>query len=283
MSMSGLTLYFTQEEASVRALEAGADQLLKPADPDASCRGVLAAVKSGRLSEKRIEQSARKILAAKYDLGLAQQRITALDEIDRIVSGKQVSALADEIAGNAITLVRNDAGLLPLDGSRSLKVFNLAITNGDDRLFIALPFIGEMTRAGFKLDTVVLDDRSADAEVQKALDKAKAADVIIVSMYGRVRSGQVNSVALPKPGAKALNALLERHAPLVGISFGNPYLLLGFANLKTYLVAYGDMPSLQKAAASVLAGKIGASGRLPISLPGLYARGAGIQLTRSKN
>ena len=92
MSMSGLTLYFTQEEASVRALEAGADQLLKPADPDAAFRGVIAAVKSGRLTEQRIEQSARKILAAKYDLGLVKQRITPVDEIDRIVSGRQAGA-----------------------------------------------------------------------------------------------------------------------------------------------------------------------------------------------
>ena len=51
MSMSGLTIYFTQEEASVRAIEAGADLLLKPADPDASLRGVRDAVKQGRLTE----------------------------------------------------------------------------------------------------------------------------------------------------------------------------------------------------------------------------------------
>src|SRR6266446_4390221 len=86
MSMSGLTLYFTQEEASVRALEAGADLLLKPADPDASMRGLRDAVKSGRLTEQRIEQSTRKVLAAKYDLGLVQKRLTPLDEIDRVVA-----------------------------------------------------------------------------------------------------------------------------------------------------------------------------------------------------
>src|SRR6266480_8114592 len=97
MSMSGLTLYFTQEEASVRALEAGADLLLKPADPDASLRGVRAAVKSGRLSEKRIEESARKVLAAKYDLGLVQKRITPLEEIDRVVAGKLAVTLSEEI------------------------------------------------------------------------------------------------------------------------------------------------------------------------------------------
>src|ERR1041384_882176 len=81
--MSGLLVYFTQEEAAVRALEAGADMLLKPADVDASFRGVHEAVKSGRITEQRVEESARKILAAKYDLGLVDQRITPVDTIDR--------------------------------------------------------------------------------------------------------------------------------------------------------------------------------------------------------
>ena len=79
LSMSGLTIYFTQEEAAVRALEAGADMLLKPADVDASFRGVLQAVKSGRITEQRVEESARRILAAKYDLGLVHHRTTPID------------------------------------------------------------------------------------------------------------------------------------------------------------------------------------------------------------
>ena len=282
MSMSGLTLYFTQEEASVRALEAGADLLLKPADPDASLRGVRDAVKSGRLTEQRLEQSARKVLAAKYDLGLVQQRLTPLDEIDRVVAGKQAVALSEEIAEHAITLVRNDAKLLPMQITPAKRIFNLAITNGDDRLWIAQTFVGTMARAGVKIETIVLDDRSADAEVKKALDYAGKADIVIVSMYGRVRTGQARSVALPEPGMKALNELIDRTAPLIGISFGNPYLLLSVPKLQTYLVAYGDMPSLQEAAAEALAGKIEITSRLPISLPGLYARGTGIQLKARK-
>lgn len=283
MSMSGLTLYFTQEEASVRALEAGADQLLKPADPDAAFRGVLAAVKNGRLTEQRIEQSARKLLAAKYDLGLVKQRITPLDEIDRIVAGKQAGALADEIARHAITLVRKHANLLPLKLNSNSKVFNLAITNGDDRLWITQPFAGTMNRDGLKMETIVLDDRSSDAEVKRALDAAARAQIVIVSMYGRVRSGQARSVALPEPGAKALNILLDRQWPLIGISFGNPYLLMNFPKFETYIVAYGDMPSLQKAVANALLGKSAVTGRLPISLPGLYPRGTGIQLQAAVN
>ncbi|HET9710419.1 MAG TPA: glycoside hydrolase family 3 N-terminal domain-containing protein, partial [Pyrinomonadaceae bacterium] len=106
LSMSGLTIYFTQEEAAVRALEAGADMLLKPADVDASFRGVREAVKSGRITEQRVEESARKIMAAKYDLGLVEQRVTPVDAIDRIVASKDTLELATEIAEHAVTLVR---------------------------------------------------------------------------------------------------------------------------------------------------------------------------------
>jgi len=282
MSMSGLTLYFTQEEASVRALEAGADLLLKPADTDAAFRGVRDAVKNGRLTEKRIEESARKMLAAKYDLGLVAQRLTPLDGIDRVVGGPDTLKLAQEIAEHAITLVRNDAQLLPLTLPPQATIFNLAITNGDDRLFITQPFVSTLTRAGLKVVTLVLDERSADGELKKALDLAGRADLVIASLYGRVRSGQARSVGLPEAGARALETLIDRKARLIAISFGNPYLLSSFPKLQTYLVAYGDMQSLQEAGAKALLGQNDITGRLPISLPGLYPRGAGIQLAATK-
>ncbi|HEX8351634.1 MAG TPA: glycoside hydrolase family 3 C-terminal domain-containing protein, partial [Pyrinomonadaceae bacterium] len=126
--------------------------------------------------------------------------------------------------------------------------------------------------------TVVLDARSSEAEVRDALERAQKADVVVASMYGRVRSGATNSVGLPEQGARVLSALLEKKVPVVGVSFGNPYLLQSFPSLRTYVVAYGDMPSLQRAAARALLGQSGFSGRLPITLPGLYPRGTGIQL-----
>ncbi len=283
MSMSGLTLYFTQEEASVRALEAGADLLLKPADVDAVIRGVRDAVTKGRLKEQRIDQSARKVLAAKFDLDLVKQRLTSLDAIDVNVAGNEATGLAREIAEHAITLVRNDDQLVPLKNLKpDAHIFNLAITNGDDRLWIANAFVNAFGRSGGKLETVVLDDRSTEAEVKKALEKASSADVVIASLYGRVRTGQARSVGLPDPGAKALAELISRRMKVVAISFGNPYLLQSFPELRTYVVAYGDMPSLQQAAARALAGEIDVTGKLPISLPGLYPRGTGIQIKRAQ-
>jgi len=281
LSMSGLTIYFTQEEAAVRALEAGADMLLKPADVDASFRGVRDAVKSGRITEQRVEESARRILAAKYDLGLLDQRITPIDAIDRIVGSKDVPELATQIAEHAITLVRDEDKLVPLKNVKpESRVFNLAVTNGDDRNWISNAFVSRLGRAGIKVETLVLDERSTEQEVQKIVERAKSADLVLASLYGRVRSGQALSVGIPEPGAKALSALIAAKTPMVGISFGNPYLLQSFPGLRTYVVAYGDMPSLQQATARALVGEIDVVGKLPISLPGLYPRGTGIQVKK---
>ncbi len=280
LSMSGLTIYFTQEEAGVHALLAGADLLLKPADTDAMIRGLVAAVRAGRVTEKRIEESARKILAAKYDLGLVKQRIAPIDDVDVLVSKPEALQLAGEIGEHAITLVRNDAKLIPLKSLPSdARIFNLAIINGETQTG---PFAATMARSGHKIETIVLDERSSDAEVRKALERAKDADVVIASLYGRVRTGQLNSIGLPEPGVRALNSILAAKSPVIGISFGNPYLLQNFPSLSTYLVAYGDMPALQQAAARALLGEIDVTGKLPITLPGLYPRGTGIQLTKLK-
>jgi beta-N-acetylhexosaminidase len=283
LSMSGLTIYFTPEESAVRALEAGADMLLKPADVDATFRGVRDAVKSGRITEQRVEESVRKLLAWKYDLGLVDQRMTPIDAIDRLVGSRDVNKLAGEIAERAITLVRDEDKLLPLKNLKlDARVFNLAITNGDDRNWIANPFVGKLSRSGLKVETIVLDDRSSDQDVQKAIERAKSADVVLASMYGRVRSGQASSVGLPNAGSRALNALIEAKTPVIGISFGNPYLLQNYPGLRAYVVAYGDMPTLQHAVARGLVGEIDIVGKLPISLPGLYPRGTGIQIKATK-
>src|SRR5215204_3893748 len=114
MSMSGLTLYVNQEEAGVQAFLAGADLLEKPADTDAMIRGLREAVKSGRISEARLNESVRKILAWKHELGLFKQKITPIDHIDKIVGGKETHQLAEEIANKAVTVVRNEENLIPL-------------------------------------------------------------------------------------------------------------------------------------------------------------------------
>ncbi len=277
LAMSGLTIYVQQDEAAVRALLAGADMLVKPADVDAAVRGLKAAVKSGRVTMQRVEESARRILAAKYDLGLAQQRLVDLNTIDRAVSTSEAENLALEIAAHAITLVRDEQHLVPLPKDK--RVFILALTNGNDRDFVGRTFAATLGGAGQRFEMVVLDERAAPDEIQAARAKAARADIVVAALYGRVRSGAANSGGLPETGAQVLRDLLAQNKPVVGISFGNPYLLSSFPTMPAYLAAYGDMPSLQTAAARALNGDAAITGRLPIPLPGLYPRSTGLQRT----
>ena len=276
MDMSGLTLYFNQDEAAVRAILAGADVLLKPASADLSIKGLKEAVVSGRISEERLNHSVRKVLAWKHQLGLDKQKITPLDAIDKIVSNDETRLLSNEIAENAITLVKNESDVLPL--KKEKKYFLLGITNGDDRNFIANTFQRTLRQAGINLETVILDERSTEEERENALKKARESDVVLAGLFGRVRSGAKNSVGIPDAGAKVLRELLQSDKKIINVSFGNPYLLNNFPQMKTYVVAYGDMPSLQRATARALVGEIGFKGKLPISLGGGYSRGTGLQV-----
>src|SRR6185295_4336120 len=117
----------------------------------AAVRGLQAAVKSGRITEKRLDESVRKVLAAKYDLGLKENRFAEVDDIDRVVGNRDVTELAREIAEHTITLVRDEDKQLPMANLKpGARILNLAITNGDDRLVVTSSFVGAMTRAGFK-------------------------------------------------------------------------------------------------------------------------------------
>ena len=278
MSMSGLTIYFTQEEAGVRAFLAGTDILEKPADVDAMLRGLKAAVASGRISPERLDDSVRRQLAWKYELGLFKERMTPLDQIDRIVSNPETLALTDEIATKAITLVRNAAGDLPLD--RSKKIAVLGISNGFDGGSVMNSFAGGLRSAGVRFSRGYIQENTLQEEVDAARKAVIEADVVIVGLYGRVRSGAKNSVGVPDNGAAVLREALAANKRVIGISFGNPYVLSSFPEMKTYIVAYGDMPSLQRAAARAILGTQDITGRLPITLPDLHPRGTGIQIKK---
>jgi beta-N-acetylhexosaminidase len=278
MSMSGLTLYVTQEEAGVQAFLAGADLLEKPADTDAMIRGLREAVKSGRITEARLNESVRKILAWKYELGLFKQKITPIDQIDKIVAGKETHALAEEIANKAVTLVKNEENLIPL--AKDKRVFVLGISNGFDGEMTSVALTKFLRENGIRFSATLLQDNSPPDQIARAREMANRADVVIAAMYGRVRSGAKNSVGLPDAGVAILRELLEKDKKVIGVSFGNPYILQSFPTLKTYIVAYGDMTTLQRASMRSIFGMLEPNGKLPISLPGLIPRGTGLGVKR---
>lgn len=273
MRMNGVAAYFEPGEAAVRAILAGVDMILMSPDTDAAIKAVLAAVKAGRVSEKRINEAVERILAEKKRLGLWENRAPDPGPISKAVGSPESEAVETEIARRSLTLVREQAGALPL--KKGAKLLSLLVSDEATLNGPAGALTAELKARVPLVRTVRLDPRSTADDVKAAVDAAKETDAILLSLFVRARSGQ-GAVVVPEPAKAAIPQLLALGKPTVAVSFGSPYLLRDFPDLPTYVCAWGIQDVMQTAAAKALFGEAPFEGKLPISIPGLAKRGDGI-------
>ncbi len=281
MVMAGVAARYTPAESAVLAIKAGVDIIEKLPDIDAGVAGVREAVARGEISAERIDQSVERILRAKAALGLSGARLIDLDNVDRVVNDPKLLAIATEIAERSITLLRDEKKLLPLGMEKGKgRLLNITFTDEDDRA-ITKPFVEELRGRGATVDSFTLDLKSTPAEIDRALSRisAESFDAVVYSIAVRARSGK-GSIAMPKLGQEIAARLFGRQAPLLVISFGNPYMLKAIPDAPSYMLAYSPYPVSQRAAARAVLGEIPIGGKVPVSLPGLFARGDGIRLPR---
>ena len=266
MDMGGITEHFDAGEAAIRAIEAGQDQILMSPNVDAAIKAVKAAVASGRLSEARIDESVRRILDAKAFAGAP---VGTPDEIFRGLDTKEHRDLAANIARRALTLVREANGALPV--KKNARVVIVTVSDFPEVVSPLPDFEREMRkRLTAPPQTFLIDSRTLDAGPIAAA--AKDADVVIFALAVRARSGS-GSIAVPEV---ARTLLANMRTNVIAISFGTPYLLREIPTAGTYVCAYGVQPVMQLAAVQALFGEAPVSGKLPVTIPGLAARGTGI-------
>src|SRR5207245_10841544 len=125
---------------------------------------------------------------------------------------------------------------------------------------------------GTVLASAVIGARPRDDGLPPIIASAQKADIVVFAFAVRARSG-AGSIAVPASARHLVEAL---NVPMIGISFGTPYLLREVSSVGTYICAYGIQPVMQVAAARALFGEAGFEGRLPVTIPGMYTRGHGI-------
>ena len=271
--MGGITSHFTAGEAAVRAILAGADQVLLSADTDAAIAAVREAVTSGRIPEKRLDESVARILDCKKKLKLYEKRIPFVGGLAKIVDTPSIQALETEIARRSLTLVREQPDALPL--KKGAKLLSLVVADEASVNGPAGALAAELKSRLPAMKVVRLDPRSTPEETKDAVEAAKDAEEVLVSLFVRTRSG-LGKIAVPEAGRTAILQLLALGKPVVVVSFGSPYLLRDFPDLKTYLCAWGGQDIAQIAAVQALFGESAIGGKLPITIPGLAKRGDGL-------
>lgn len=276
MNMAAITRRFGARDAVVRALEAGADIILMPDDPRAAREAVVAAVRSGRVSEARLDRSVARILELKERMGLDRERHTDISRIHRRVGIPEHLELASEIAEASITLLRNERNLLSLRGTRTANVLSVTY-RGRNNLLAGRYFNSRVRETYRRLRTEYLHSDSDAAEYQRLLARASRSDLVIVSAYilAARTDGRPN---VPEPLSDLVRDLADRRVPHIVISFGNPYLLSDIPEAQAYMLAWSGSEASQIAAARALFGQIPIRGRTPTRLPPFFDIGDGIQL-----
>ncbi len=266
MEMDAITSTVGAAQGSVLALKAGTDVVLVSHRYDrqrASIEATLAAAQSGDLSAETIRQAAERVLRLKQRL-LSWE--TALPTAPFIWAGSAAhQQLAQRAYEQSTTLVRNEDALLPLhmDPAEPLCVLTVqpdTFSQASDRVQHHEFFVECIRQRHPTVHALALAAQPNDAEYRQALQAASNAKATIVLTM---------NANLDKQQADLMRRLLQASIPVIGLAVGNPYDLLAFPALRTYLATCEYTRPALAAAVGVLFGERQAQGRLPVSLPGL--------------
>ncbi|SDO92058.1 beta-N-acetylhexosaminidase [Lentzea jiangxiensis] len=243
LEMAGVRKLHSDAEIPVLAVKAGVDQLLMPPNLGLAIDSVLKAVRSGEISEKRIDESVLRILKMKLLRGVMVTAQVDENKADQVVGSNTQQAQA--IADRTITAVRNDGQAIPLNATAPLVV------GTSDATVSALA-----TR--LKGTKVVTAASPTAAQVQQALAAAANADKIVVL---------TNNLSTRPAQLDLLNQLVATGKPVVAAATANPY-DVAHGNAKTWLATYSTTTVSMEALAKVLLGETTPQGKLPVDVPG---------------
>ncbi len=274
LEMGGIAKGFSSGEACVRALEAGADGLIMPTDPDAAIKAVLAAEQSGRLTRARIQESVAKILSAKEKVGLDRKRFVDVEALNDVIDSPEANEKAQEVSDRAVTLVRNNGNSVPLAAP-------------DQACFVVMPesrygsegqiFTQQVRKRAARASVVSLDPSMPREVIDDMLGRLAGCGSYAVAAFAPVTASR-GSVGLGGELPHAIETMTASGKPVILIALGNPYLLRNFPNVSAYLATFSTVPPSEIAAAKALFGEIPIRGHLPVSIPGMAKLGDGIMV-----
>lgn len=286
LDMGALTKKYAPDvgRAAVDAFKAGNDYLIIPADLPASWHAMVDAVKSGEVSTARLDEAVMKILTWKETLRLHENRLVDVSRVSSLVGTPENVATAQGIADAAMTLVRDATGLVPLRATVTADTGlpYLTTTKTHDRLLVVIltrdirglagrAFDRELRRRAPGAKVVFLDSRTAAGSSKDVLEAAGRAEAVVVAAFVSPEPGEAKAGAGPgDPTGHLLASLLEKAgAKTTVVAVGSPYLIRDFPGIQTYLCTFSAVGVSERSAVKALFGEIPASGRLPVSIPGV--------------
>ncbi|MCL6613471.1 MAG: glycoside hydrolase family 3 protein [Firmicutes bacterium] len=273
LEMGAIVERYSVPVAAVMALKAGADILLFRYNHDYQAQAIdaiLDAVRSGEIPLERIEQSVERILQVKAIRGIVDRAAAPPQDAAQLTGRPESIERVRQISSRAVTLVRDEGGLVPLPQGSGLRVLNPAlgeIARAEPLVRGQATLAAELRRRGVALDESAYTLWASDDEIKGHIRAAGTAERLVLATYDLARYPRQRIL---------VEQVLALGKPVVAVALRSPYDLMYYRDVPAYLVTYGYRPALVAAAADILAGRARPKGRLPVDLPGLYPAGHGI-------
>lgn len=268
MDMKGVVKHFRNGEADVRAILAGNDLLELSENSARAIDMVLKAVRQGRLTQPDIDTRVKKILAAKYWLGLDTLQPVNLNGLYSDINRRQTALLNQRLADASVTLLKSDSLIKVLDYTKRTAIISVGVAQ-----------ISEFQdMLGWRFDNhmnyVLSPKATADDVAAVANELSRYSQVIVAIHDDRIRPRSTlnynGTVRLFLNELAAMNSVF--------CVFTNPYALAGLPGVeqaKSILVCYQNDDIMQRAAAKVILRQLTPSGKLPVTINAFFRYGDG--------
>ena len=282
MGMQGVAAMFSPGEAAVRAVKAGNDVVLHSPDDAEAFKAIKAAVEKGEIDRAQLVASVERVLGAKTRVMLHRSRTVNLDAIATIIGGRAHRAVAEEVSRRSVTLIKDGRNQVPLRLPRDARILYLSVLDYPSGWGIAAPsrtFIPELRERWPNVTAIELSDRSTRNELDLVRASASRYDAIVAGVFVRTASYS-GRMDLAPPVADLLRDLAgatdKAGIPYVAVLFGNPYVATFMPELPAVVLTFDFYDLPERSAVRALAGEAAISGRLPITLPGMFEAGHGL-------
>ena len=283
MQMGAISNQWSTEDAAVRAILAGNDIVLHPADAVAAINGIRAAVEAGQVSLERIRESVTRVLEMKARLGLHRNRFVDSERLPERVGGREHGSVADRVSEQAMTLLSDSRGDIPFRLSRDATILYLSVLDRPSGWRIGAPsrtFIAELRDRWPNVTAVEISNQTSRQAIDLLRSTSGQFDAIVASVFVRTtpRDGGMDLAPSLVSLLERLGSMTEgRHQPYAVILFGSPYTALALPSVPALLLTYDFYDRAERNAVRALAGESRIGGRLPVSLPEMFPRGHGLE------
>ncbi|MFN8239009.1 MAG: glycoside hydrolase family 3 N-terminal domain-containing protein [Chitinophagales bacterium] len=258
MNMKGITKFYPSGTAEVMAILAGNDVMLFPDDVDKAIEGVRCAVlQDSIIPEELINRRVRKILAAKYWLGLNRYAPIQLDGIDEDINSEQAKFLKYKLMENAITVARDSEYILPILNLQK-RIAHVGIGSSKETVFSAT--LDKYTQ----VDHFYIPKNESTATFNDILAKLKEYHLVIADIQDMSRFASKN-FGLTENSLAFLKQLNKQNQTILTL-FGSPYSLKYFQDFNTVIVGYNEEAEAESITAQIIFGARGAEGILPVTV-----------------